>query len=289
MHSTSTISSTSQSSISTSLCRWITTIASILHFRRGRGRSSSKAISRIFSVPWPVLLAALITSVSIYPSSQRPGRRAGIISELAMACTDSHVSPSFPRTSEMFPSVLSSPAPNPPSKCTPPAPAHLAHPRSCTPRPSPHLHRHRHSASWCLHHIHSSRAAHGSPDSRRTGPSLARLGAYPALPAARSRPRLEALQRRRATRSLSYARAVHLAALVTPRAYPPAHGPFFVHALALALDSMRALSALTLPAFNAELSAAPARARRTHLALPHFVGVPPVAHDVPPAPCGARQ
>ena len=70
---------------------------------------------------------------------------------------------------------------------------------------------------------------------------------------------------------------------------------------------MRALSTLTLPAFNAELLAAapgaitrltlladtlpyaffddflaaPARARLTHLALPHFVGVPPAAHEVP--------
>ncbi|KAH9031171.1 hypothetical protein EDB84DRAFT_175319 [Lactarius hengduanensis] len=106
--------------------------------------------------------------------------------------------------------------------------------------------------------------------------------------------------------------APHLAALVTTltlRAYPPAHGPSFVLALALALRSMRALSALTLPAFDAELLsaapgtlthltlladtlpyaffdgflAAPARARLTHLALPHFVGVPPAAQDVPSA------
>jgi hypothetical protein len=72
---------------------------------------------------------------------------------------------------------------------------------------------------------------------------------------------------------------------------------------------MRALSTLTLPTFDAELLAAapgsltrltlladtlpyvffddflaaPARARLTHLALPHFVGVPPAAHDVPSA------
>ena len=69
---------------------------------------------------------------------------------------------------------------------------------------------------------------------------------------------------------------------------------------------MRALSALTLPAFDSELLvaapgaltrltlladtlpytffndflAAPARARLTHLALPNFVGVPPAAHGV---------
>ncbi|KAH9015286.1 hypothetical protein EDB85DRAFT_2280358 [Lactarius pseudohatsudake] len=106
--------------------------------------------------------------------------------------------------------------------------------------------------------------------------------------------------------------APHLAALVTtltPRAYPSTHSPSFVLALALALRSMRALSALTLPAFDAELLsaapgtlthltlladtlpyaffngflAAPARAHLTHLALPHFVGVPPAAQDVPSA------
>lgn len=36
-------------------------------------------------------------------------------------------------------------------------------------------------------------------------------------------------------------------------AYPPAHGPSFVLALALALCSIRAFSALTLLAFNTEL------------------------------------
>ena len=106
--------------------------------------------------------------------------------------------------------------------------------------------------------------------------------------------------------------APHLAALVTTlnlRAYPHAHGASFALALALALHSMRALSALTLPTFDAELLAAvpstitrltlladtlpyaffddflaaPARARLTHLALPHFVGVPPTAQDVPSA------
>ncbi len=34
-------------------------------------------------------------------------------------------------------------------------------------------------------------------------------------------------------------------------------------------------------AFLDDFLAAPARARLTHLALPHFVGVPPAAHDVP--------
>ncbi|KAH9015549.1 hypothetical protein EDB84DRAFT_1526061, partial [Lactarius hengduanensis] len=67
-----------------------------------------------------------------------------------------------------------------------------------------------------------------------------------------------------------------------------------------ALRSMCAVSALMLPAFNVELLpvapltdtlpytlfenflAVPARARITHCALPHFVGVPPAAHVVPP-------
>lgn len=44
--------------------------------------------------------------------------------------------------------------------------------------------------------------------------------------------------------------------------------------LALALRYMRALSSLTLPAFDAELLAA-APGTLTHLALPHFAGVPP--------------
>jgi hypothetical protein len=77
--------------------------------------------------------------------------------------------------------------------------------------------------------------------------------------------------------------------------------------------STRALSALTLPAFDAELlAAAPStikrltlfavmlpyafflaavvRARFTHLALPHFVRIPPAAHDVlasPPPRCAS--
>jgi hypothetical protein len=103
--------------------------------------------------------------------------------------------------------------------------------------------------------------------------------------------------------------APHLAALVTTLelpAYPVTRGASFDLALALALRSMRALSALTLPAFDPELlAAAPrtlarltlladtlpyaffgdflARSRLTHLALPNFVGVPPEAHDMPDA------
>ena len=89
--------------------------------------------------------------------------------------------------------------------------------------------------------------------------------------------------------------------------YAQSHGAAFELALALAFRLMRALSALALPAFNAELLATvpgsitrltlladtlryaffddfiavPARARLTHLALPHFVDVPPAAREVP--------
>ncbi|KAH9166174.1 hypothetical protein EDB89DRAFT_2005593, partial [Lactarius sanguifluus] len=105
-HSPSTISSTSQSSISISLRRRMSTFTSMLHFRRGRGRPSSKAISHISNVPWP---RSPSRSPSPASSDIRPpsglGRRASIISELDMACTDSPVSPTFPRMSEMFPSV----------------------------------------------------------------------------------------------------------------------------------------------------------------------------------------
>ena len=63
--------------------------------------------------------------------------------------------------------------------------------------------------------------------------------------------------------------APHLAELVTKlemRAYPQSHWASFELALALALQSMRALSALTLPAFNAELlSAAPGAITRLTL------------------------
>ncbi|KAI9429325.1 hypothetical protein H4582DRAFT_2089506 [Lactarius indigo] len=85
----------------------------------------------------------------------------------------------------------------------------------------------------------------------------------------------------------------HLAALVSTlalRAYPPAHGPSFVLALlrrGVALhDARHAYLPLTdtLPyAFFDDFLAAPARARITHLTLPHFIGVPRAAHEVPPA------
>ncbi|KAH9012399.1 hypothetical protein EDB83DRAFT_332584 [Lactarius deliciosus] len=148
MHSPSTISSTSQSSVSTSQCQRITTIASMLHFCRGRGHS--KTISHSFSVPWPRSPSRfhhLRLQIPVLPAWHYS------ISELDTTCTKFLVSPFFPHMSEMFPSVpthIIQPSAHPPSKCIPPALAHLAHPRSCTPRPIPHLHHHRRSASSCL-------------------------------------------------------------------------------------------------------------------------------------------
>ncbi|KAH9008017.1 hypothetical protein EDB84DRAFT_150238 [Lactarius hengduanensis] len=82
--------------------------------------------------------------------------------------------------------------------------------------------------------------------------------------------------------------------------YQSPHGLSFILTLPPVLRSICALSALTLPALDVELLAAapltdtlpytlfenflavPTRARITHLALPHFVCVPPAAHVVPP-------
>ncbi|KAH9058964.1 hypothetical protein EDB83DRAFT_2675684 [Lactarius deliciosus] len=267
VHSPSTISSTSQysqSSISISLRRRMTTFTSLLHFRRGRGRPSSKAISHISSVPWPRSPSRSPSPASSdirLPSGL--GRRASIISELDVACTDSPVSPTFPRMSEMFPSV--------PTYIVPPS----------------------------------------ARSSFQTYPTRARTLSSPAFlhsPSARTCTTTTAP----AHHSNFPTGASHLTALVmtlTLRAYPPAHGPSFVLALALALHSMRALSALMLPAFDAELLsaapgtlthlmlladmlpyaffdgflAAPACAYLTHLALPHLVGVPPAVQDIPSA------
>ncbi|KAH9011138.1 hypothetical protein EDB84DRAFT_1445319 [Lactarius hengduanensis] len=91
--------------------------------------------------------------------------------------------------------------------------------------------------------------------------------------------------------------ALHLAALVTTLVL---RAPTCPRMASPALRSMCALSAPTQPAFDMELLAAapltdtlpytlfdnflavPARARITHLALPHFFGVSPAAHVVSP-------
>ncbi|KAH9164994.1 hypothetical protein EDB89DRAFT_2077388 [Lactarius sanguifluus] len=155
------------------------------------------------------LLPCYISHGSRTPSLSPPsgiGQRASIISEPDKACTDLPVSPSFPRMSEMFPSI----------------PTYIV------------------------------------PTHGRTTLAL---------------------------RASTRPRTTHLIVL----------------ALALALQSMHALSSLTLTTFDANLLAAAlgtlthltlladplpyasfddflaesARLRLTHLALPHFVGVPP--------------
>lgn len=327
MHSPSTISSTSRSSISISLRRRMNTIASKLQFRRGR-TSSKGAISHISTVPW-----SRSPSHSPPPPSPdiRPpsglGRRASIISELDTAYADSPVTPSFPRMSEMFPrvptyivppSARSSFQTHPARSRTLSSPAFL-HSLTDSPPPSvptaqayesrsPRLARQRARQSppiplsLVLAHVPRSRLPVLARVSKRFS-AAAQLALYRTLEL--SADNADACIAR-------LAGAPHLAELVTTlalRAYPRAHGASFVLALALALRSMRALSALTLPAFDAELLAAapgtlarltlladtlpyaffddflaaPARARLTHLALPNFVGVPPAAHDVPPA------
>ncbi|KAH9012410.1 hypothetical protein EDB83DRAFT_2556922 [Lactarius deliciosus] len=241
----------------------------------------------ISNVPWP---RSPSRSPSPASSDIRPpsglGRRASIISELDVTCTDSPVSPTFPRMSEMFPSV--------PTYIVPPSArsSFQTHPTRARTLSSPAF----------LHSLTESMQAPPPPPQRIivTSPQLA---LYRTL-------ELSADDADACIARL--AGAPHLAALVTTltlRAYPSAHGPSFILALALALRSMRAVSALTLPAFDAELLAAapgtlthltlladtlpyaffdgflaaPARARLTHLALPHFVGVPPASQDVPSA------
>ncbi|KAH9014510.1 hypothetical protein EDB84DRAFT_1443803 [Lactarius hengduanensis] len=267
-----------------------------LHFRRSQGRPSSKAFSHISSVPGP---RSPGRSPSLPSSDIRSpsglGRRGSIIiiSELDMAYADSPVSPTFPRMSELFPSVLTYVVP--PSARS----SFQTHPTRARTLSSPAF----------LHSPTESTHAPPPPPQRIIVTSPQRFGAAAQLALYRT---LELSADDADACVARLAGAPHLAALVTTltlRAYLPAHGPSFVLALALALRSMRALSALTLPAFDAELLsaapgtlthltlladtfpyaffdgflAAPARVRLTHLALPHFVGVPPTAQDVPSA------
>ncbi|KAH8984481.1 hypothetical protein EDB86DRAFT_145485 [Lactarius hatsudake] len=101
---------------------------------------------------------------------------APIITELDTACTNFPVSFSFPHMSEMF---LSIPTPHPRSHtqftCIPALPDQV-HAHTCTTIAPAHHSIHPHQ--------HPSRAAHGSPDSRRANPGSARLGARPTLPTA---------------------------------------------------------------------------------------------------------
>ncbi|KAH9023361.1 hypothetical protein EDB84DRAFT_473839 [Lactarius hengduanensis] len=98
-------------------------------------------------------------------------------------------------------------------------------------------------------------------------------------------PCLDALQCRRATRALPYARALRRRCRRMRHVVCPSYSP---------LRSMCAVSALTLLAFNVELlPAAPLTDTLPYtlfenflavqvLPLPYFVGVPPAAHVVPP-------
>ncbi|KAH9160125.1 hypothetical protein EDB89DRAFT_2236142 [Lactarius sanguifluus] len=283
----------------------------------------------------PALLAArhrLHLQISVLPAA------SGDVLALSPSWTwpapirPSHLpSRTCPRCSQACQHTSSHPAHGPPSRRTPPAPALSSPAFLHSPTESAHA-----PATTTAPAHHSDfptgiRASHatarptaGAPEP--SDPALICLGTRPALAAARPCPRLEALQCSRAVCVLPLelsaddadacvarlAGAPHLAALVTTltqHAYPPAHGPSFVLAFALALRSMRALSALTLATFDTELLsavpgtlthltlladtlpyaffdgflAAPVRARLTHLALPHFAGVPPAAQDVPSA------
>ncbi|KAH9021971.1 hypothetical protein EDB85DRAFT_1998169 [Lactarius pseudohatsudake] len=198
-----------------------------------------------------------------------------------MACTDSPVSPSFPRMSEMFLNVII-----PPCAILLPNAPHLL------------LSRARDCPSSLV-----SQSASASPRNSR---SIARSSSPPPLPM-----HGRVASWRTVPRGTRYdAPAVRLFAQARPVLSN-------LLELAPALRSMRALLALTRPAFDAELLAmalgalmhltpltdtppytsfddflaAPASVHLTHLALLHFVGVPSAVHDVPPtaSPRRARQ
>ncbi|KAF8259047.1 hypothetical protein EI94DRAFT_1814100, partial [Lactarius quietus] len=328
------VSSTSQSSISISLRRRMATIASKLPFRRGRS-SSKSAISHISTVPWPRSPSQSPTppSPDIRPPSGL-GRRASIISELDIS-TESPSSPSFPCMSAMFPSVpayIVSPSARSSFQTHPTRARTLSSPaflhslsESAPPTPPP-----QHLVAVSTPLAYEPRSPRLVRQQARQSPPIPLSLVFAHVPRSQLPALARVSKRFNAAAQLSLYRtldlsaddadaciarlavAPHLAALVTTlalRANPHAHGASFELALALALRSMRALSALTLPAFDAELLVAapgsltrltlladtlpysffdeflcaPTRARLTHLALPHFVGVPPAAHEVPSA------
>jgi hypothetical protein len=206
------------------------------------------------------------------------------------------------------------------SEITAPAPVVAAHRRA--------NHRLAHSTSHALEILHSPR--HARRQARQNPPvPLSLILAHvpraqlPVLARVSRRFRAAAQHALYRTLELSTATAAsadaciaslaatpHLAALVTSltvRAYPPAHSASFHFALRLALRSMRALAALTLPTFDADLLSEapptlvrltlladtlpfaffdqflPTRPQLVHVALPNFVGVPPGASEVPPS------
>ncbi|KAI0260572.1 hypothetical protein BC834DRAFT_536079 [Gloeopeniophorella convolvens] len=325
----SIISSTSQSSASMSIRRRVTTFASKLPFIRGREPSKAGVgVGHIASVPWP-------RSPSRSPSPPSPdirppsglGRRASSISDLDMLQLDSPLSPD---PYQSFPSPISpSPAP---TFYTPPSDTQARRTRTLS---SPALLGAISEAPLPVQRVLVSALQEYEPRSPRTTRQRARQN--PPIPLSlvlahvprASLPAVAQVSRRFCAaaqlalyRTLelapgeadacvaALAGAPHLAALVTSLiipAFPPNCGASFRLALALALRSMRALAALTLPAFDVDLLTAarrglvhltllgdtlpftfftdvlPSRPALTLLALPRFVGVPPNPSDVPPA------
>ncbi|KAH9010500.1 hypothetical protein EDB83DRAFT_2680812 [Lactarius deliciosus] len=281
MHSPSTISPTSQSSISISLRRRMN-----LYFlvRFSQGRSPSPA--------------------DIRPPSGL-GRRASIISELDVACTDSPVSPTFPRMSEMFPSV--------PTYIVPPSArsSFQTHPTRARTLSSPaFLHSPTDSAHAPPPPPPPQRIIVTSPQvfEPRT-PRLARQQARQSPPIPLSfvmahvpRSRLPVLarvsKRFSAAAQLALYRTLELSAddadacvarLAGARddadvaRLPACARPVFRTCAGLLAAAPGTLTHLTLLyAFFDGFLAAPAPAHLTHLAL-HFIGVPPAAQDVPSA------
>jgi hypothetical protein len=294
-HSPSTISSTSQSSFALSIRKRVSSIASKLHFRRGRSPSKN-AIQHLSSVPWP-------RTPSRSPSPPSPdirppsglGRRASSISDLNMFGPESPTSPPPPQ-SPISPSL---PAPNP-LPLVPPESASLPLRKLGRPRthsspallpsakkslPAPPSHRAVVSSSQTF----EPRSPRLTRQQARQSPPIPLSFILAHIPRS-SLPALALVSRRfcAAAQLALYhtlepsatdadacvariAGVPHLAALVSSLVlseYPPAHGASFHLALALALRSMSGLMALTLPAFNADLLAAapPSLARLTLLA-----------------------
>ncbi|KAH9957577.1 hypothetical protein BC827DRAFT_1224360 [Russula dissimulans] len=335
-HTPSTISSASRSSLSISIRSRVSSIASKFHLRRSRTLSSKSAIQHISNVPWP-------RSPSRSPSPPSPdirppsglGRRASSISDFEMPNVDSPVSPrgsSFPKSANpsttpvvvvrpdsaasftsshhsrrarslSSPALLGSVNEFPESR----APVVLSTAQEFEPRTPRHARRQARQnppipLSLVLAHISRVHLPALALVSKRFC-SAAQLSLY-------RTPELTPTSTDACIATL--ASAPHLAALVTSLAlptYPPTPSASFQLALALALRSMRALDALTLPTFDSDLlgalpPSAPltrltltadtlpfaffdrflvARPDITHLALPNFVGVPPGAREVPPA------
>ncbi|KAH9027815.1 hypothetical protein EDB85DRAFT_93969 [Lactarius pseudohatsudake] len=270
MHSPSTISSTSHQispSIWISLRQRMTAFTSMLHFRRGRGCPSSRAFPTCSArhrlhLQISVLPAASGDVLVSSPSWTRPAPiRLSHLTYLPAHVRDVPKRTNIHRPTQRTVLLPDAPHPRPHTQLThiPALPDRVFEPR--TPRLARQQARQSLPIplSFVLAHIPRSRLPVLTRLSKRFS-AVAQLALYRTL-------ELSADDADACVARL--AGALHLTALVTTltlHAYPPAHGPSFVLALALALRSMRALSALTLPAFDAELlSAAPGTL--THLTL----------------------